>query len=135
MVKNLDRERGKMITLYDVKLERVAIQAHEANRDYCHSIGDDSQPEWKDAPQWQKDSAILGVKAILANPDITPEQTHEGWLTQKIVDGWVYGPVKDPELKQHPCIVPYNELPTEQKEKDNIFGVTVRKALRRERLL
>jgi hypothetical protein len=110
-------------------IEMAAIQAHEANRNYCQGIGDNSQPEWKDAPQWQKDSAIMGVRAILANPDTTPEQSHEGWLAQKVADGWVYGPVKDPVLKQHPCMVPYEELPAEQRMKDDIFGSTVRQSL------
>lgn len=42
-------------------------------------------------------------------------------MAEKIKDGWVYGDVKDPELKTHPCLVPYNELPVEQKTKDTLF--------------
>jgi hypothetical protein len=41
-------------------------------------------------------------------------------------DGWKYGPVKDPEKKEHPCFVPYDRLPTEQKAKDYIFGAVVK---------
>lgn len=99
----------------------IAMVAHEANRAYCQSLGDDSQPAWVFAPEWQQKSALVGVEMHLANPDATPEQSHESWLAQKLTDGWKVGPVKDAELKEHPCCVPYAELPSEQKAKDYIF--------------
>lgn len=102
---------------------------HEANRAYCAALGDTSQLPWDDAPQWQKDSAITGVKFIVHNPDAGPSASHESWLAEKERDGWKYGPVKDPEAKEHPCFVPYDELPVEQKAKDYIFGAIVRAAL------
>jgi len=111
------------------RILRAAKAAHEANRAYCQSIGDDSQPAWEDAPDWQKDSARAGVEAIIANPDTTPEQSHEGWLAQKKADGWKCGPVKDADKKEHPCFVPYSELPEAQRIKDHIFGNVVRATL------
>lgn len=48
-----------------VNVDAIAKRAHEVNRAYCASIGDHSQPAWEDAPQWQKDSAIAGVRAHL----------------------------------------------------------------------
>lgn len=103
----------------------LAMCAHELNRAYCAAMGDFSQLPWADAPQWQKESAMMGVAMHLANPDATPEQSHESWLAQKTADGWVYGPVKDAALKQHPCCVPYAELPDAQKAKDHIFRAAV----------
>lgn len=99
----------------------IAMAAHEANRAYCASLGDLSQLLWDDAPDWQKDSAIAGVNMHLANPDATPEDSHASWLAEKVAAGWVYGPVKDAEKKEHPCCVPYAELPEAQKAKDYIF--------------
>lgn len=99
----------------------IAMVAHEANRAYCQSLGDDSQPAWVFAPEWQQKSALVGVEMHLANPDATPEQSHESWLAQKLADGWKVGPAKDAELKEHPCCVPYAELPADQKAKDYIF--------------
>jgi len=46
----------------------IAIVCYEANRAYCKSLGDHSQPHWSDAPKWQQDSAIKGVEFCLANP-------------------------------------------------------------------
>jgi hypothetical protein len=42
-------------------------------------------------------------------------------MKEKINNGWKYGKEKDPEKKEHPCLVPYYELPSEQKVKDHLF--------------
>jgi RyR domain len=101
--------------------EQIARVAHEVNRAYCAALGDTSQPAWDDAPQWQRDSARLGVKLHIENPVSSPAARHQSWLAQKVADGWVYGPEKRPEWKQHPCIVPFDALPREQQAKDFIF--------------
>jgi len=106
----------------------IAKIAHEVNRAYCQALGDNSQPPWAKATAWQKDSAILGVKLHLANPDLGPEASHDAWLHQKETDGWTYGPTKDPIKKIHPCMVPFDQLPTEQKAKDYIFAAVVKSA-------
>jgi hypothetical protein len=103
------------------QIEEVAKKCHEANREYCKTLGDDTQPAWETAPDWQKQSAINGVKFHILNPDAGPEASHESWMAEKLAAGWKYGAVKDPEKKEHPCIVPYNGLPPEQQKKDAIF--------------
>lgn len=45
---------------------------------------------------------------------------------REIADGWEYGPVKDPEAKEHPCLVPFSDLPREQQAKDFLFRAVVR---------
>jgi hypothetical protein len=107
----------------------IARVAHEVNRAFCKSIGDNSQVAWEDAPEWQKKSAVTGVEFIKNTPDASPSASHDSWLAEKVADGWKYGPVKDVEKKEHPCFVPYEELPTEQKSKDYIFGAVVRSLL------
>jgi hypothetical protein len=106
-------------------LTAVAQIAHELNQAFCNSIGDASQPNWADAPQWQKDSALSGVQFHLANPEASPSASHDNWLKEKLADGWVFGLVKNPQTKEHPCCVPYEELPTEQKSKDYLFKQVV----------
>jgi hypothetical protein len=108
-----------------VKIGDIARVCHEVNRAYCQALGDTSQPTWEDAPGWQKESAILGVNLHLSNPNAGPEQSHESWFAQKVADGWVYGPIKDPALKQHPCMVSFDKLPVEQQAKDYIFRAVV----------
>lgn len=99
----------------------IARMCHQANRTWCLANGDDSQPNWHDAPDWQCDSARKGVRFHLAHPDAGPSHSHEEWMRVKLEEGWVYGETKDPEAKTHPCIVPYEELPLVQRMKDHVF--------------
>lgn len=108
------------------KIEHIARVCHEVNRAYCAALGDNSQPAWHEAPEWQRKSAIAGVQFIVDNPAAPPSASHDSWLAEKERDGWKYGPVKNPETREHPCFVPYDQLPVEQKAKDYIFGAVVR---------
>lgn len=101
--------------------EEVAKICHEANRSLCETQGDYSQPSWGEAPQWQRDSAIFGVQFHINNPDAGPDDSHKSWLAEKEAAGWKYGPVKNPETKEHPCFVPYDQLPEDQQAKDYLF--------------
>ena len=106
-------------TLDELTVEIIAAACHMQNRTYCQGIGDDSQPLWDKAPQWQQDSAVNGVRQALVNPD--PAASHESWLAEKVENGWVYGAEKDPEKKTHHCMVPYSDLPEEQKKNDGLY--------------
>lgn len=105
--------------------EQIARVAYEVNRAYCQSMGDSSQVPWEEAPEWQRASAMLGVRLHSDNPNAGPKGSHESWMAQKVADGWTYGPEKRPDLKQHPCILPFDQLPREQQAKDFIFRAVV----------
>lgn len=105
-------------------LDSIARVCHEVNKAYCEALGDNSQPTWEDAPAWQRESARMGVDLHLMG-NFGPEASHISWMNQKLEDGWTYGPVKDPEAKQHPCMVPFDQLPREQQAKDYIFRAVV----------
>lgn len=107
-------------------VEQIARICHEVNAAYCRGLGDDTQPSWDNAPDWQKTSCMNGVRAIQKNPNQTPEMSHESWLKEKEATGWKYGPVKDPEKKEHPCFVPYDRLPAGQRAKDELFIAVVK---------
>lgn len=109
-----------------MNLEAIAKICHEVNRAYCAALGDNSQPAWEEAPEWQRKSAVTGVEFTLANPNAAASDSHESWLREKALDGWRYGPVKNPTTKEHPCFVPYLELPVEQRTKDYLFQAVVR---------
>ncbi len=101
--------------------ENIAKICHQANKAYCETIGDLSQVDWSDAPEWQKNSAINGVEFIFKNSTAPESSSHDSWLKEKLENGWKYGPIKDVEKKEHPCCVSYQELPDTQKMKDYIF--------------
>lgn len=108
-----------------MKIALIATIAHGINLAYSASLGDHSHLPWEETPEELKKSIEYGVKMHLENPETTPEQSHESWLKQKEVDGWVYGEVKDLKNKTHPCILPYDQLPAEQKTKDYLFKAVV----------
>ena len=105
---------------------QIARVTHEANRAYCFGFRDYSQAPWNDAPDWQRDSAMNGVQGIIDGRITKPEQSHEGWLAEKTQAGWVYGEEKNEDNKTHPCMVPYHELPAEQRLKDALFFAIVK---------
>ena len=39
------------------------------------------------------------------------KNVHEVWSETRISQGWTYGPERNDELKTHPCLVSYEELP------------------------
>lgn len=108
-----------------MRVSDVARICHEANKALCESQNDMSQKPWKDAEPWQIDSAIKGVEFNLANPDAPASASHESWLAEKEATGWKYGKIKDADAKEHPCFVPYDQLPPEQQAKDHLFKAIV----------
>lgn len=104
-----------------MKIVDVAKICHEANKSFYESLGDYSQESWEHAPENIKQSAITGVEFHLTGKH-TPEESHNAWCEFKLDDGWKYGPEKDLDKKEHPCLVPYSELPEEQQIKDYLFS-------------
>ncbi len=43
---------------------------------------------------------------------------HLRWSADRRLAGWTYGKIRDNELRRHPMLVPYDELPESEKEKD-----------------
>lgn len=104
----------------------IARICHQANKAYCESLGDRSQVDWEDAPEWQRQSALAGVLFRETYPhEGGYASCHNNWKKDKIAAGWVYGEVKDAELKTHPCIVEWYELPKAQQFKDRLFCAIV----------
>lgn len=104
--------------------EICARVAHEVNRRYCLTLNDASQLPWEQTPEWQKLRRCALVEKVLDGS--TPEQSHDSWCSQKFAEGWTYGPVKNLESREHPCLVPYAELTREQRLKDVLFVAVVR---------
>lgn len=52
------------------------------------------------------------------------KNVHEVWAQNRISEGWTYGEVRNDELRQTPCLVPYEELPEEEKayDRNTAFG-------------
>ena len=102
----------------------IARVCHEANRAVQIAFLDPLPSDhWEDAPDWQIASAIEGVARAIGGDG--PEKLHESWCEFKRKSGWIYGEIKDSHLLTHPCLVPYADLPEDQKIKDHVFSAIV----------
>ncbi len=111
-------------------VEMVAEVAHEANRVYCASIGDFSQVPWNATRTDLKESTRQGVRNIMEGVVTGPAQSHESWVAYKTAEGWQYGPEKSLDAKTHPCMLPWDMLPKEQRAKDVLYCDVVHAMLR-----
>ena len=52
------------------------------------------------------------------------KNVHEVWAQSRMEQGWTYGEERNDTLKQHPCLVPYEELPEVEKayDRDTALG-------------
>ncbi len=107
------------------KNEEIAIMCHAINRGICSAIGDHVMPPWDECPETMRKSVLEGVMTHRDNPELAPRQSHERWLEFKVNDGWSWGPKKDYDKKTHPQMLPYDELPAEQRLKDHVFKAVV----------
>lgn len=46
------------------------------------------------------------------------KNVHEVWAETRIKQGWAFGKRRNDKLKKHPCLIPYEDLPEEEKEYD-----------------
>ena len=51
------------------------------------------------------------------------ENVHDVWAATRLAQGWTYGPERDDTEKKHPCLVPYDQLPEEEKVYDRNTSV------------
>lgn len=103
----------------------IAMVAHQANKAWCQVNGDNSQPDWDLAPDWQRESIINGVKFRIENPGSSYDAMHINWLKEKEADGWVFGEVKDEVARTHPCMLPFDQLSEFHQKKDYLFSSIV----------
>lgn len=63
--------------------------------------------------------------------ELLAENTHDHWAIGRLAEGWTYGPVRNDVLKQHPCLIAYDELPDSEKEYDRVTSMETLKAIRK----
>lgn len=68
---------------------------------------------------------------ILALSEALARNTHEVWAQNRIRDGWVPGEERNDAKRTHPCLVPYEDLPEEEKEYDRATSLETLKVIRK----
>lgn len=68
-----------------------------------------------------KAGLVHAIQDAVEDERIDGKEMHRRWMEDKLAKGWVHGPEKDAQKRTHPCILGYEELPAEQRVKDNII--------------
>jgi ryanodine receptor 2 len=74
-------------------------------------------------------SAVALSPSILRLTERLARHAHEVWARERLRLGWTYGPVRDDVRREHPCLVPYDELPDSEKQLDRNAALETVKAL------
>lgn len=83
----------------------------------------DYQPKPIDTSRVELTQDILELTELLAR------NAHEIWARQRLADGWRLGPERNDERKEHPCLVPYDQLPESEKVYDRNAAMETLKAI------
>lgn len=111
-------ERREPVT----KSIQTARVVHEALRAYKRTLGEPAAGGWDETSQENRDATLASVEHVKNGlPNVTPASLHEEWMARKIEQGWRYGPVRNAATKQHPDIVPTDQLSPEALMKDEIL--------------
>lgn len=63
-------------------------------------------------------SDVALPEELIALTEKIAENVHEVWASGRIKEGWKFGEVRNDAKKETPCLVPYRELPENEKEYD-----------------
>ena len=61
---------------------------------------------------------IVLDREILELGELLARNAHDVWARERMKQGWVYGHTRNDERKEHPCLIPYEELPESEKAYD-----------------
>lgn len=59
------------------------------------------------------------------------KNVHEVWALSRINQGWKYGNTRDDIKKEHPCLIPYEKLPEEEKAYDRDTALSTLKLIKK----
>lgn len=74
-------------------------------------------------------SHVVLPPSINALTEQLAKNAHELWAAQRMAGGWTFGAKRDDSAKQHPCLVPYEELPEGERAYDRQNAMGTLKAI------
>lgn len=80
-------------------------------------------------PKPEDTSDVVLSDEILNLREKLAKNAHDIWAKQRINCEWKYGEKRDDKNKEHPCLVPYEELDDEEKEYDRNTAIQTLKLI------
>jgi len=102
---------------------RRAIFVYEAARLQAAAVDAPVVPEvWQLRDDSFRTQFVEVVDRYCAMDELpTPEAAHQSWVDAYEQMGWMYGPVRDPDARTHPDMVPFDQLEQREQNKDAVF--------------
>ena len=86
--------------------------------------------ETKYTPKPLDTSKIFLSAELLELTELLSRNTHEVWAQQRIADGWKYGKKRNDATREHPCIIPYEQLSEGEKQYDRNTAMETLKVIK-----
>jgi len=130
------REQSQLLRLNALSLEAAYPMLYPEGKRMNKSLvlWEELDEVMKDANRWSADHLSVKLRTIGCDAeDLSPldqavndptifeklsEMEHRRWMAERHMDGWRYGPKRDDARKIHPLLVPYEQLPESEKNKD-----------------
>ncbi|MCL2510431.1 MAG: RyR domain-containing protein [Bacteroidales bacterium] len=82
-------------------------------------------------PQPLDTSGVELPADLLELTELLARNTHDVWAAQRLAEGWQYGAERNDKRKEHPCLVPYEDLPENEKEYDRNTAMEILKVIKK----
>ncbi|MDD2962053.1 MAG: RyR domain-containing protein [Muribaculaceae bacterium] len=69
-------------------------------------------------PSPKDTSSVTLSDDLIQLTEVMAHNVHEVWAHNRMLQGWTWGPERNEKLKQHPCLVPYEQLSEEERDYD-----------------
>jgi hypothetical protein len=137
------------VVVLSIDIQKKTITVYDPNS----SNAEDTYPikeftdAWNDSKNYLITITLNNMKNYLPKPidvsdvildlDLTElreaiaENAHEIWAVDRQAEGWTYGPKRDQDKKETPCMVPYSQLPEKEKEYDRKMAMKTLKLVRK----
>jgi len=74
-------------------------------------------------------SHVVLPDAVNELTELLARNAHEVWAQTRLAEGWRWGPERNDDRKEHPCLVPYEELPEGEKDFDRVIAMQTIKTI------
>lgn len=134
VVLSLDAE-NKTITIFD---------PNSSNQEDTYAL-EQFEDAWNDSKNYMLTITSNTMKTYIPQPiDLTDvelaeelyelreaiaENAHDVWAAERQAQGWTYGPQRDDQKKETPCMVAYSQLPDSEKKFDREMAMNTLKLL------
>ncbi len=74
------------------------------------------------------DTSHIDLGELTPLMEALSKNAHEIWARERMRDGWTFGPTRNDQRKEHPCLISYEDLPESERVYDRVIVTEALKA-------